>query len=204
MKEYRILPESEMQEQKEYINKVRAYNENLIAEQGSKRYAFVQTFGCQQNEADSEKIMGMCQAMGYEICHEPALADIIMVNTCAVREHAEKRALSIIGQYKHLKAAKPDILIGVCGCMVTQEHRKETIKHSYPYVDFIVGTSAIHKIPELIYERRAKDRRLFCREDEYTVVEDIPVKRGSTYRAWVSIMYGCNNFCSYCIVPYVR
>ena len=83
--------------------------------------------------------------MGYEICSEPALADLIMVNTCAVREHAEKKALSIIGQYKHLKNAKSDMLIGVCGCMVTQEHRKENIKHSYPYVDFVLGTSSLHR-----------------------------------------------------------
>ena len=205
MKEYRILPESEMQEQKEYIKKVRAYNENLIAEQGSKRYAFVQTFGCQQNEADSEKIMGMCQAMGYEICHEPALADIIMVNTCAVREHAEKRALSIIGQYKHLKTAKPDMLIGVCGCMVTQEHRKDTIKHSYPYVDFVLGTSSLHRLPQLIFDKMKKGKRLYCPEEkEYLVAEGLPIYRESSYRAWVSIMYGCNNFCTYCIVPYVR
>ena len=205
MKEYRILPESEIQEQKEYIKKVRAYNENRIAEEGSKRYAFVQTFGCQQNEADSEKIAGMCQAMGYEICHEPALADIIMVNTCAVREHAEKRALSIIGQYKHLKAAKPDMLIGVCGCMVTQEHRKDTIKHSYPYVDFVLGTSSLHRLPQLIFDKMKKGKRLYCPEEkEYLVAEGLPIYRESSYRAWVSIMYGCNNFCTYCIVPYVR
>lgn len=205
MKEYRILPDCEMQEQKEYIEKVRAYNENLTAEQGGKRYAFVQTFGCQQNEADSEKIAGMCQAMGYEICHEPALADIIMVNTCAVREHAEKRALSIIGQYKHLKAAKPDMLIGVCGCMVTQEHRKDTIKHSYPYVDFVLGTSSLHRLPQLIFDKMKKGKRLYCPEEkEYLVAEGLPIYRESSYRAWVSIMYGCNNFCTYCIVPYVR
>ena len=205
MKEYRILPESEMQEQKEYIKKVRAYNESRIVEEGSKRYAFVQTFGCQQNEADSEKIAGMCQAMGYEICHEPALADIIMVNTCAVREHAEKRALSIIGQYKHLKAAKPDMLIGVCGCMVTQEHRKDTIKHSYPYVDFVLGTSSLHRLPQLIFDKMKKGKRLYCPEEkEYLVAEGLPIYRESSYRAWVSIMYGCNNFCTYCIVPYVR
>ena len=205
MKEYRILPDCEMQEQKEYIEKVRAYNENLVLESGSKRYAFVQTFGCQQNEADSEKIAGMCQAMGYEICHEPALADIIMVNTCAVREHAEKRALSIIGQYKHLKAAKPDMLIGVCGCMVTQEHRKDTIKHSYPYVDFVLGTSSLHRLPQLVFDKMKKGKRLYCPEEkEYLVAEGLPIYRESSYRAWVSIMYGCNNFCTYCIVPYVR
>ncbi len=201
MKEYRILPEEEMQKQWDYIAKLRALHEN----DNPKKYAYVQTFGCQQNEADSEKIAGMCMAMGYEICHTPEEADLIMVNTCAVREHAEKKALSIVGQYKHLKAAKPSLLIGICGCMVTQEHRKETVKHSYPYVDFVLGTSSLHRLPQLIYDKLEKGKRLYCPEEkEYLVAEGLPIHRESSYRAWVSIMYGCNNFCTYCIVPYVR
>ena len=205
MKEYRILPDAEMQKQNEYITKIRALVLGAKETTGEVKYAFVQTFGCQQNEADSEKIAGMCLSMGYEICSEPALADLIMVNTCAVREHAEQKALSIIGQYKHLKAAKPDMLIGVCGCMVTQEHRKENIKHSYPYVDFVLGTSSLHRLPELIYTKMKKGKRLYCPEEkEYLVAEGLPIYRESSYRAWVSIMYGCNNFCTYCIVPYVR
>ena len=205
MKEYRILPDAEMQKQNEYIAKIRALVLGAKETTGEVKYAFVQTFGCQQNEADSEKIAGMCLSMGYEICSEPALADLIMVNTCAVREHAEQKALSIIGQYKHLKAAKPDMLIGVCGCMVTQEHRKENIKHSYPYVDFVLGTSSLHRLPELIYTKMKKGKRLYCPEEkEYLVAEGLPIYRESSYRAWVSIMYGCNNFCTYCIVPYVR
>lgn len=199
MREYRILPEAEMQCQKEYINKINAIN------LGQTKYAYIQTFGCQQNEADSEKIAGMCVAMGYTICYDPTMADLIMVNTCAVREHAEQKALSIIGQYKHIKSAKPDMLIGVCGCMVTQEHRKESIKHSYPYVDFVLGTSSLHRLPELVYTKMQKGKRLYCPEEkEYLVAEGLPIYRESSYRAWVSIMYGCNNFCTYCIVPYVR
>ncbi len=205
MKEYRILPECEMQRQNEYRDKVRAIVASREAERGEPLKVYVQTFGCQQNEADSEKIAGMCMSMGYEICYEPALADLIMVNTCAVREHAEKKALSIIGQYKHLKAVNPQMLIGVCGCMVTQEHRKESIKHSYPYVDFVLGTSSLHRLPELIYTKIQKGKRLYCPEEkEYLVAEGLPIHRESSYRAWVSIMYGCNNFCTYCIVPYVR
>ncbi len=205
MKEYRILPDAEMQKQNEYIAKIRDLVLGAKETTGEVKYAFVQTFGCQQNEADSEKIAGMCLSMGYEICSEPALADLIMVNTCAVREHAEQKALSIIGQYKHFKAAKPDMLIGVCGCMVTQEHRKENIKHSYPYVDFVLGTSSLHRLPELIYTKMKKGKRLYCPEEkEYLVAEGLPIYRESSYRAWVSIMYGCNNFCTYCIVPYVR
>ena len=205
MREYRILPEAEMQRQNDFRDKVKSISDNKKELLGRPLMAYVQTFGCQQNEADSEKIAGMCRSMGYEICYEPALADLIMVNTCAVREHAEKKALSIIGQYKHLKNAKPDMLIGVCGCMVTQEHRKENIKHSYPYVDFVLGTSSLHRLPELIYTKIQKGKRLYCPEEkEYLVAEGLPIYRESSYRAWVSIMYGCNNFCTYCIVPYVR
>ena len=205
MREYRILPEVEMQRQNDFRDKVKNISESKREMLGRPLMAYVQTFGCQQNEADSEKIAGMCISMGYEICSEPALADLIMVNTCAVREHAEKKALSIIGQYKHLKNAKPDMLIGVCGCMVTQEHRKENIKHSYPYVDFVLGTSSLHRLPELIYTKLQKGKRLYCPEEkEYLVAEGLPIYRESSYRAWVSIMYGCNNFCTYCIVPYVR
>ena len=205
MKEYRILPEAEMQAQNIFRDRVRAISLAKAEECGHPLKAFVQTFGCQQNEADSEKIAGMCRSMGYEICYAPEEADLIMVNTCAVREHAEQKALSIVGQYKHLKAAKPDMLIGVCGCMVTQDHRKETIKHSYPYVDFVLGTSSLHRLPELIFTKIQKGKRLYCPEEkEYLVAEGLPIYRESTYRAWVSIMYGCNNFCTYCIVPYVR
>ncbi len=187
-----------------YIEKVKNDNDATFAERGERRRAFIVTFGCQQNEADGEKMKGLALAMGYDLTQEVSEASLILVNTCAIREHAEKRALSIIGQYKHLKQKNPELIIGISGCMVTQEHREYEIKHSYPYVDFIVGTSAFHRIPELIYERRARDKRQFCREDEYAVVEGMPIKRDSTYRAWVSVMYGCNNFCSYCIVPYVR
>lgn len=205
MKEYKILPESEMLAQNRYRDKVRALSLAKKQERGESLKAYVQTFGCQQNEADSEKIAGMCESMGYDIISTPEEADLIMVNTCAVREHAEKKALSIIGQYKHMKAKKPDMLIGVCGCMVTQEHRKENIKHSYPYVDFVLGTSSLHRLPELVFTKLQKGKRLYCPEEkEYLVAEGLPIHRESTYRAWVSIMYGCNNFCTYCIVPYVR
>ena len=158
MREYRILPDAEMEAQNIFRDRVRDISLAKAEERGEPLKAFVQTFGCQQNEADSEKIAGMCRSMGYEICYTPEEADLIMVNTCAVREHAEQKALSIVGQYKHLKAAKPDMLIGVCGCMVTQEHRKETIKHSYPYVDFVLGTSSLHRLPELIFTKIQKGK----------------------------------------------
>ncbi len=204
-KKSKNLSEEKFALQMKYIEKVKNENDKLLEFSGEKRRAFVITFGCQQNEADGEKMAGLATAMGYEITKEVSDASLILVNTCAIREHAEQKALSIVGQYKHLKQKRPELIIGVCGCMVTQEHRADEIKHSYPYVDFIVGTSAIHKIPQFVYERLAGGKRIFCREeDEYAVVEGLPVVRGSDFRAWVSVMYGCNNFCSYCIVPYVR
>ena len=189
----------------QYIEKLRGYTASLAAEQGSAPKCFVLTFGCQQNVADSEKLSGMARDMGYELCDDPAQADLIAVNTCAIREHAEQKALSIVGQYKHLKAKKPSLIIAVCGCMVAQEHRREDIKHKYPYVDLTFGTASLHRFPELLWQKISRSRRIFCPEEtEYTVAEGVPICRESNYRAWVSIMYGCNNFCSYCIVPYVR
>ena len=205
MKKNVILPPEEIEKERQYIARMRADNEAYLLENGMRRRAFVLTFGCQQNEADSEKLAGLCEAMGYAIVSAPEDADLIMVNTCAIREHAEQKALSIVGQYKHLKAKKPTLVIGVCGCMVVQEHRQNDIKHRYPYVDFIFGTSSLHRFPQLLTEKLERGKRIFCPEEkEYLVAEEQPIRRESTYRAWVSVMYGCNNFCSYCIVPYVR
>ena len=204
-KKCRILSQEEAERQKQYIAWMKADNERYLAETGSRRKAFVLTLGCQQNEADSEKLAGLAQAMGYDMTESPEDALLIMVNTCAIREHAEKRALSLVGQYKHLKAKHPELMIVICGCMVVQEHRVEEIKHRYPYVDILFGTSSIYRFPELLYEKLKRGKRIFSPDEtEHLVAEDIPIRRESTYRAWVSIMYGCNNFCSYCIVPYVR
>ncbi len=204
-KKNNILPSEEIKRQFLYIEQIKKENDKYAYEVGVRRLAYVETFGCQQNEADSEKISGMAEAMGYDITDMPQNASLIVVNTCAIREHAEQKALSVIGQYKHIKNKNPDLIIAVCGCMVTQEHRVNEIKHSYPYVDFVFGTSSIHRLPELMVERFEKKRRIYCPEEsEYLVAEGIPIKRKDGVRAWVSVMYGCNNFCSYCIVPYVR
>ena len=205
MNKKNILPREEVAAQEVYTLRLRQENDAYATETGRRRKAFVLTFGCQQNEADSEKLAGMSLSMGYVLTQTPEDADLILVNTCAIREHAEQKALSIIGQYKHLKAKNPLLLIGVCGCMVTQEHRKDDIKHRYPYVDFVFGTSSLHRLPQLICQKIEHGKRVFCPEEsEYLVAEGLPIHRESSYRAWVSIMYGCNNFCSYCIVPYVR
>ncbi len=170
--------------------------------------AYIMTFGCQQNEADSERLAGMAEAMGYTVTDTPNGASLVLVNTCAIREHAEKKALSSIGQLKHRKAENPDMIIGVGGCMVSQQHRADTLKRSYPYVDFSFCTTELYLVPELIASRLKGGKRHFPQVKESLAdtdfSEDVPVRRTSKAKAWVSIMYGCNNFCSYCIVPYVR
>lgn len=183
-----------------YIEAVRAH----VTARAARPRCFVLTFGCQQNVADSEKLAGMAENMGYEIVSAPEGADLILVNTCAIREHAEQKALSIVGQYKHLKEKNPSLIIGICGCMVAQEHRREEIKKSYPYVSFVLCTSVLYRLPQVLAEVLSCGKRILRGEEEHTVAEGSPIRRESSYRAWVSIMYGCNNFCSYCIVPYVR
>jgi len=166
---------------------------------------FVRTFGCQQNEADSEQIRGMAIEMGYTLTDEPDEADLIMVNTCAVREHAELRALSVTGQFKKLKEKNPSLIIGITGCMVTQEHRMNAIKKSYPYVDILIGTGMLYKFPELLYDRLGGGKRSFTvDEPEGSLAEGLPIDRVHKSTVFVSVMYGCNNFCSYCVVPYTR
>ncbi len=205
MKKSNILPPEELSRQRAYIARMKAENDRFFQSEGFRRRAFVLTFGCQQNEADSEKLSGLSLAMGYELTDAPEDADLIVVNTCAIREHAEQKALSIIGQYKHLKAKKPSLVICVAGCMVAQEHRRNDIKFRYPYVDFIFGTASLFRFPQLLVEKLESGKRIYCpEEEEFLVAEEQPIHRESSYRAWVSVMYGCTNFCSYCIVPYVR
>jgi len=165
---------------------------------------YILTFGCQQNEADSERLGGLCTAMGYRRVTSMEEADLILVNTCAIREHAEKKALSIIGSCKHLREIKPGLVVGIGGCMVTQKHRAEKLKNSYPYVSFTFDTGAIHLLPSLVAEALQGGRRQFIHSDSYRIAEGLPLDRLSGHMAWLSVMYGCNNFCSYCIVPYVR
>ena len=194
-----------------FVNTDELENQKVISEQvkkltfGKSFKALVLTLGCQQNEADSEVIRGILKSLGYFITYDDKDADVIIINTCAVREHAESRALSIIGRYKHNKIKNPDMILGVCGCMTSQSHRTEQIKHSYPYVDFVFGTGSAYRLPEFILNVLSGGKRMFLTELERPqIAEGLPVVRESGYRAWVSIMYGCNNFCTYCIVPYVR
>ncbi len=182
-----------------YASEVRDLN------RGKSMKVYIFTFGCQQNEADSERIRAMAFDMGYTDAECPESADLIILNTCAIREHAEMKALSMLGRFKGLKKKKPELIIGVCGCMAAEEHICEMLKTDFHYVSFSLEPNMLHEIPRILAELHNGGRRSFIRgKDSGDIVEGILPLRSEGHRAWVSIMYGCNNFCSYCIVPYVR
>ena len=163
------------------------------------------TFGCQMNERDSETLAGMLETMGYEYAEEQTKADVVLLNTCSVRENADKRFFGVLGQLKHQHAAHPEMTVGVCGCMMQQEHVIAALKKKYPWVDLIFGTHNIHRFPQLLHEVREQHVNLVdVWEEGGAIVEDLPARREHDYKAYVNIMYGCNNFCTYCIVPYTR
>ena len=167
--------------------------------------AFVDTYGCQQNEADSERIRGYLSQMGYGFTDQEEEAQIIVLNTCAIREHAEQRVLGNLGALVHVKRRHPDQIICVCGCMAQEQHVADKIKQSFRHVDLVFGPHVLWKFPEFIHTLLTSRGRIFQIPDEAgSIAEGIPVVRQDRVKAWVSIMYGCNNFCSYCIVPYVR
>lgn len=192
------LSEEMICRQQEYIQAVANFN------RGKSLTAFVDTYGCQQNEADSEIIRGILCEMGYTQVDDEKDADVIVINSCAVREHAEQRVLGNVGQLIHVKR-KRNCLIAVCGCMVQQPHMAEKIKKSYRHVDMVFGVHALPRFPELLYRALTTKKRVFdIEQSDGVIAEGLPVLRKDKTKAWVSIMYGCNNFCTYCIVPYVR
>lgn len=196
----RISP-ADMDRQRDFCQKLH----ERFAARPSAPLAFVDTYGCQQNEADSEKLRGYLAEMGCGFTQNEFQADIIVVNTCAVREHAEMRVLGNVGALNHSKKNKPEQIIAVCGCMVQQEHMAEKIKKSYPVVDLVFGPHELWRFPELISRVMTGHRRVFAAEkSDGVMAEGIPQQRDGGVKAWLSIMYGCNNFCSYCVVPYVR
>lgn len=200
--EIKRFSEPELKQQNEYSQKV---NNLLQSRYSGKPLACVVTYGCQQNIADSERIKGMLSEMGYAFCEERTQANLIIFNTCAVREHAEDRVFGNVGALKKYKLSHPDTIIALCGCMMQQEHIAKKIKQSFPFVDLVFGTHVVHRLPELLYKALTGKRRVFERPDiDGVIAEGIPVKRDEENRAWLPIMYGCNNFCSYCVVPYVR
>ena len=167
--------------------------------------AYVETYGCQQNEADSEKIRGLLIESGYAIVNTAEDADVVVMNTCAIREHAEQRVFGNLGALTHTKRRHPRQKIFLCGCMAGQEHVVARIKKSYPFVDGVFSTHHLWQFPQLLHRVLTAGKRTFFTEDEAgSIAEGLPQQRDSGLKAWVSIMYGCNNFCTYCIVPYVR
>ncbi len=174
-------------------------------EQGRVPVAFVDTYGCQQNEADSEQIRGMLQLAGYGFTDTEEGADIIVLNTCAIREHAEQRVFGNVGALVHGKRRNPNQIICLCGCMAQEPHVAQRLRQSYQHVDLVFGPHALWRFPEFLRRIYLRRGRVFeTEQSEGAIAEGLPVRRSGKIKAWVSIMYGCNNFCSYCIVPHVR
>ena len=188
-------------EQCAYAKRVQA----LLSERGvSTPRAHIVTFGCQQNVSDSERIKGMLLLCGYSLTENIEQADFILFNTCAVRGHAEDRVYGNVGATKKYKKSNPNLMVSVCGCMAQQQTVADKFYKSYPYVDIVFGTQQYHRLPEFIYRRMTGKRVYELSLDNKDIVEDIPISRDGSLKGWLPIMYGCNNFCTYCIVPYVR
>ncbi len=197
-----LVPQEELGRQKDFCIKMKSLLSSAYKEQP---LACVVTFGCQQNLADSEEIRGMLSEMGYGFTDDRLKAKLILFNTCAVREHAEDRVFGNIGMLKSYSEENEDVIIACCGCMMQQKHISDRIRRSFPFVDLVFGTHVIHRLPELLYNVITEKKRIFETPDmDGVIAEGVPVLRDEGRRAWLPIMYGCNNFCSYCIVPYVR
>lgn len=201
----KYIENKEIELQKEYINKLKSYTANFRTQNGRSPLANTETYGCQQNENDTERIRGILSEAGYEFTDTAENADLVIYNTCAVRENAEQKVFGRIGILKHIKQERPEMIICLCGCMVQQEHITKKIKSLHNHIDLIFGTHSLYKLPELLYKViENKKPMVMIPDSDGAIAEDMPILRDTKEKAWVSIMYGCNNFCSYCIVPYVR
>ena len=196
-----VISQEALQQQFAFCLKIEA----LWHERGITPTAYVETYGCQQNEADSEQLRGLLSQAGYAITDGAEGADVVIMNTCAIREHAEQRVFGNLGALTHTKRRHPGQKIFLCGCMAGQDHVVQRIKRSYPHVDGVFSTHHLWQFPELLHRVLTTGKRSYFVEDEAgSIAEGLPQLRSNTLKAWVSIMYGCNNFCTYCIVPYVR
>ena len=196
-----VISQEQLDVQLSYCHKIAAY----WHESGITPKAFVDTYGCQQNEADSERIRGMLVEAGYAICDTEEGADVVVMNTCAIRENANQRVFGNLGALTHTKRRHPRQKIFLCGCMAGQEVVSTRIKKSFPHVDGVFSTHHLWQFPEILYKVLFGSKRQFYIADEAgSIAEGLPVVRSNSLKSWVSIMYGCNNFCTYCIVPYVR
>ena len=196
-----VIEQDQLEEQFAFCDKIAAFWQTC----GRTPTAYVETYGCQQNEADSEKLRGYLAQSGYRIAGSAEGADVVVMNTCSIREHAEQRVFGNLGALTHTKRRHPEQKIFLCGCMAGETKVSDRIKKSFPYVDGVFSTHHLWQFPEILYNVLTKKKRQFYIEDEAgSIAEGIPQVRDSSLKAWVSIMYGCNNFCTYCIVPYVR
>ena len=196
-----VISQEALDIQLAYCNKI----QDFWRSRGITPTAYVETYGCQQNEADSEKIRGILNESGYSITDTAENADVVVMNTCAIREHAEQRVFGNLGALTHTKRRHPGQKIFLCGCMAGQTVVTDRIKKSYPHVDGVFSTHHLWQFAEILYRVLTGNKRVFYIEDEAgSIAEGLPQMRDHTLKAWVSIMYGCNNFCTYCIVPYVR
>ena len=195
----------EQKRQQQFIEKARIYVREKSEELGRPLYACTTTFGCQMNARDSEKLDGILEAVGYIKTDKEDEADFVIYNTCTVRENANQRVYGRLGYLGSMKKKKPHMMIALCGCMMQEAHVVEKLKKSYRFVDLIFGTHNIFKFPELLCYAMESDRMIIdVWKDTDQIVEDLPVDRKYKFKSGVNIMFGCNNFCSYCIVPYVR
>ena len=196
-----VISQEQLQKQLAYCNEINAFWHG----QDLTPLAYVETYGCQQNEADSERIRGMLVESGYAITDTAEGADVVVMNTCAIREHAEQRVFGNLGALTHTKRRHPRQKIFLCGCMAGQQKVVDRIKRSYPHVDGVFSTHHLWQFPELLHRVLFVGKRTYSTQDEPgSIAEGLPQQRDNSLKAWVSIMYGCNNFCTYCIVPYVR
>jgi len=199
LKEFPVISEAELLEQRQYADAVRT----AIGEKNLKYH--IVTLGCQMNAHDSEKIAGMLESMGYEKAATREESDLVLYNTCCVRENAENKALGNVIWLKELKAKKPSLIIAVGGCMMQEKGMSDKLHAAYPFIDLVFGTHNMHRLPELLYRVICENKRAFeVLDTDGTICEGLPIHRNSASQAYITIMYGCNNFCSYCIVPYVR
>ncbi len=196
-----VINQAQLQQQFSFCDQISAY----WHEKNITPTAYVETYGCQQNEADSEKIRGYLVQSGYAIASEAEGADVVVMNTCAIREHAEQRVFGNLGALTHTKRRHPGQKIFLCGCMAGETKVSDRIKKSFPHVDGVFSTHHLWQFPEILWNVLSKGKRQFYIVDEPgSIAEGIPQVRDNSLKSWVSIMYGCNNFCTYCIVPYVR
>ena len=196
-----VISQEQLEAQYAFCDKI----ENYWHQAGRTPKAYVETYGCQQNEADSQTLRGLLSQCGYEIAQEAEGADVVIMNTCAIREHAEQRVFGNLGALIHTKRRHPEQKIFLCGCMAGQTEVVERIRKSYPHVNGVFSTYHLWQFPELLYRVLTEKKRQFFVQDEAgSIAEGLPMLRDNTLKSWVSIMYGCNNFCTYCIVPYVR